>query len=107
MNEVIVLGKKRKFVEVFKSDGKHYNSSVSLFPVIEDGKTTQIAVFVKNVNVEIADERDAYPLGNDFQQLVEKSDVAFWIWNDGRIVYVNSAYEEITKSPRSEFYKNP
>ncbi|MFT6963438.1 MAG: hypothetical protein ACJAWV_003175 [Flammeovirgaceae bacterium] len=69
--EVISLGKKRKFVDIFKSDGKHYNSSVSLFPVINNGKTTQIAAFVKNVNVEIANERAACPLGNDFQQLVE------------------------------------
>jgi PAS domain S-box-containing protein len=38
---------------------------------------------------------------------VEKSDVAFWIWNNGQVLYVNSAYEEITQSPRSEFYKNP
>jgi PAS domain S-box-containing protein len=106
-NEVISLGKKRKFVDAFKSGEKYYNSSVSMFPVIENGETIQIAVFVKNVNVEIADERAAYPLGNDFQQLVEKSDVAFWIWNNGRVLYVNSAYEEITQSPRSEFYKNP
>lgn len=106
-DSVINSAKKRNYIEAFYANGKQYNVSVSMHPIIENGMVQQIAIFAKNINIEIEEERKAYPLGNEFKQLVEQSDVAFWIWNTERILYVNSAYETITQHPRSEFYRNP
>ena len=105
-DEVIKQKKPKHFTDKYQVDDKQYLISINMFPVVERGKIEALTVFCRNITTQLAEEQAFEESGGQFQQLVEGSDVIFWIWNKERVTYINPAYEEIFGRPRSTVYKN-
>lgn len=105
-NEVLQDKKAKYFTDKYLILGMEYIVSINMFPVINEGEMEGITVYSKNITEEILDEQLLEADGGQFKQLIEGSDVIFWIWNKERITYINPAYEEVFDHSRSMLYKN-
>ncbi|MGB0525222.1 MAG: PAS domain S-box protein [Flammeovirgaceae bacterium] len=105
-NEVLTHQKAKHFTDKYVVGGSQYLISINMFPVITNGMVEGITVFSRNITTQILEEQALEESGGQFKQLVEGSDVIFWIWNKERVTYVNPAYEDIFGRPRSILYKD-
>lgn len=105
-DEIITTQKPKHFTDKYTLGSSQYLISINMFPVVEDGKLEAITIFSRNITTQLLEEKALEESGGQFKQLVEGSDVIFWIWNKERVTYVNPAYEDIFGRPRSALYKN-
>jgi PAS domain S-box-containing protein len=92
----------QRFEQAVELEGHSYVVQVGIFPILKDGQLAGTAVVARNITAEQAALQHLQAANRRFQALLNQADDIFWISQDGKLVYINDAFESICAVSKSD-----